>query len=34
MPFDAVASRATDTIRLTQEQWVALLGSSPALSFR
>jgi CRP-like cAMP-binding protein len=34
MPFDAVASRPTDVIRLTEEQWVTMLGSSPALSFR
>jgi CRP-like cAMP-binding protein len=34
MPFDAVTSRPTTFIRLTTEAWVALLGSSPALSFR
>lgn len=34
MPFDAVASRRTDVVRLSQEQWVTVLGSSPALSFR
>lgn len=34
MPFDAVTSRPTTFIRLTQEAWVALLGSSAALSFR
>ena len=34
MPFDAVTSRPTAFIRLTREAWVALLGSSPALSFR
>jgi CRP-like cAMP-binding protein len=33
MPFDAVANRPTDAIRLTQQQWIAVLGSSPALSF-
>lgn len=34
MPFDAVASRESELIRLTQEQWMALLSSSPAICKR
>jgi CRP-like cAMP-binding protein len=34
MPFDAVASRATWTIEVGEEQWTALLRQFPALCLR
>ena len=34
MPFDAIASRDTECIRLSRQRWTALLTSSPDLALR
>ncbi|MDP9407804.1 MAG: Crp/Fnr family transcriptional regulator, partial [Actinomycetota bacterium] len=34
MPYDAVASRATQLVALTRQRWTELLSSSPSLSLR
>ena len=34
MPFDAIASRATECIRLSRERWTQLLTESPDLALR
>lgn len=34
MPFDAVASRATEMVALSRQRWTELLAASPSLSLR